>query len=1080
MPRDETCRPRHDDGRIGLNSPRGVPEGAGVDVEFLLGPAGTGKTHRCLADLRAELTARPEGAPLVFLAPKQATFQLERQLLSDGSLAGFTRLQILSFPRLAHFLLGELGAAEPRLVDETGRVMVLRALLRRHRDSLEVFHRSAALPGFAGELSRQLREFQEQRLTPTDLEETTSRPGTPRTLAGKLRDTALLARAYAGWLQSHGLMDPDALLDAAALALREARRSGNPPPIAGVWLDGFAEMTPQELQLLTELVAVAGRSTLAFCLEDFPDATVDALSPWSVVGDTFRRAHARVTQEPGLRVRVTRLGRQGGPGRFAATPGLAHVEAHWRRPRLPEPATATTTDPGLPTGSAAGSVVELLAADSAEAEALLAAQAIQGHVANGGRYRDCAVLLRSLDTHGDVIRRTWRRLGLPLFLDRREPVGNEPLTTLTRCALRLVPGGWAHEDWFGALRSGLAGIDLEAVDQLENEALAAGWGGHHWSGGNHDRTLPRHLASRLPLFRRFTEALGGEPSGGTVADALTALWQDLDVTRTLEQWDGDSGGAGVGRHRAVQHQLEGWVEELRRALGTTSMPVQGWLEVFESAWTGLTVGLVPPALDQVLVGAIDRSRNPDLALVVLPGWNEGQFPRAADATGLLTPAERRWLQTGADASPMRLPEVATLAREGFLAYIALTRAARRVRVTWTEGPPPAAPRSRYVTRLERLGIRRDADRPPARAVDLWREHPVGPLPPAEPEPGTERLSPSVAEACHGRVLTLSATRLERMAACPHQSFLQDTLRVRERDVLQFEALEQGDMLHRILAEYHRQVQASGASWADPDPATVAARLQEAAATIRRQDGTPSTARQAYAEDRLIRQLLRFVLDTARWMSHHAFRPESAEQAFGGRPGSELPALRLDLSPTQSVLLEGTLDRVDRGVEAPHAVIVVDYKSRERTWKQAAVDAGLELQLPVYALALKAAGRVVGGAAYASLKPSVESARSRGDAGPSTTPPYPHRGLFSAEHVPPGKADRNGLPFHWDVKADGTPKSRSDRKLAEVFEALLAGAEERVRQLARDLLAGTIRATPHPKADPLPCERCELRAACRRP
>jgi hypothetical protein len=56
-----------------------------VQARFLLGPAGSGKTFRCLAEIRAALAASPEGPPLVLLAPKQATFQLERQLLDTES-----------------------------------------------------------------------------------------------------------------------------------------------------------------------------------------------------------------------------------------------------------------------------------------------------------------------------------------------------------------------------------------------------------------------------------------------------------------------------------------------------------------------------------------------------------------------------------------------------------------------------------------------------------------------------------------------------------------------------------------------------------------------------------------------------------------------------------------------------------------------------------------------------------------------------------------------------------------------------------------------------------------------------------
>ena len=63
------------------------------------------------------LRDNPAGAPLILLAPKQATFQLERQLLADEKISGYTRLQILSFDRLARFVFEKLRvAAAPTLV----------------------------------------------------------------------------------------------------------------------------------------------------------------------------------------------------------------------------------------------------------------------------------------------------------------------------------------------------------------------------------------------------------------------------------------------------------------------------------------------------------------------------------------------------------------------------------------------------------------------------------------------------------------------------------------------------------------------------------------------------------------------------------------------------------------------------------------------------------------------------------------------------------------------------------------------------------------------------------------------------
>ena len=102
-----------------------------MQTRFLLGPAGSGKTFRCLAEIRRALLATPAGPPLVYLAPKQATFQPERQLLADPSLPGYARLHILpSNGWLIHSHSSQNGA--PEMLNEEGRVMVLRAVLARN------------------------------------------------------------------------------------------------------------------------------------------------------------------------------------------------------------------------------------------------------------------------------------------------------------------------------------------------------------------------------------------------------------------------------------------------------------------------------------------------------------------------------------------------------------------------------------------------------------------------------------------------------------------------------------------------------------------------------------------------------------------------------------------------------------------------------------------------------------------------------------------------------------------------------------------------------------------------------------
>jgi len=131
-----------------------------VHVRLLLGPAGSGKTFRCLSEARQALSDSPEGLPLLLIAPKQGTYQLEQQLLAYPCLAGYTRLAIVSFEALVRVAFEQLGREVPQTLSEEGRVMVLRALLAQKRQYLKVFRASARLTGFAQQLSTVLTELQ--------------------------------------------------------------------------------------------------------------------------------------------------------------------------------------------------------------------------------------------------------------------------------------------------------------------------------------------------------------------------------------------------------------------------------------------------------------------------------------------------------------------------------------------------------------------------------------------------------------------------------------------------------------------------------------------------------------------------------------------------------------------------------------------------------------------------------------------------------------------------------------------------------------------------------------------------------
>jgi ATP-dependent helicase/nuclease subunit B len=1108
-----------------------LSENKGVQVRFLLGPAGTGKTFQCLEEIRAELKRAPEGPPLLFVAPKQATFQIERQLLSDPELPGYTRLQILSFDRLAEFVMESLGEAAVRILSEEGRVMVLRALLAEKQNALRTFRSTARLPGFAQQLSALLRELQQQRLSSATLMEAAQDPRTAAALRDKLQDVALLLDAYREWLEANGLHDTEQLLELAADALTSlnSRTRGFQPGML-LWLDGFAEMTPQELHLLAAFAPLCERATLAFCLEnDSAEESGSWLSHWSVVAHTFRNCRDTFAAMPQCNVHVKALGRDAARSRFSGSPMLAHIEQHWAAPvSLLEDNTTALRQRS----------VRVVMCANAEAEAVFAAREILRFVRErGARFRDCAVLLRSLDGYHAVVRRVFTRYGVPFFLDRRESIAHHPLAELTRFALRVAAFGWRNEDWFGVLKTGLVHRSEDDIDQIENEALARGWNGAQWIEplpGSDGKVHPfEPLRGRLaPPFEKLSRAVAGIVNGPQLAAAIRALWAELDVETTLCRWADELKQVEPSlppMHETVLSQMEIWLENVERAFASQALGVKDWLPILEAGLAGLTVGVIPPSLDQVLVGAIDRSRNPDLRLTVVLGMNETIFPAPPPRAPILTEFERKMLGEWVAGRKQSLGFGAhqRIAHERFYGYIACTRSREQLVLTCaaanTRGV--ALNPSPFLAHLERLApgvFPAKAEEREHFATPDWRDaqhvcevaaplisgmHPelealkaIESLAPVvrrseqfnsaaqnrrRNADGTLRLAPSLVARLFPSPLTTSVSALEDFAACPFKFFLKHGLRIKERDEFEIDHRQKGIFQHEVLSRFHERATADGKRWRDwsaPDAAALARAIGRELLKKHHYGLFDVDDGRRFTGEVLLENVERLVSTLVTWMEHYQFDPRAVELEFGlGK--SPLPGWRLPLNDGRELVLCGRIDRIDvcEREGTPALGIVMDYKSSGKKVDAAKLYNGLELQLLSYLGFLRQLSPsahlpqlVPAGVFYVGLRGSADAAQSRGEV--FENPEATGRSAFRHE----GRFDGA-----WHAHLDGAGceeqfSSHYTVKLApEAFTQLMVDVEAHLKRLGAEILDGKISIEPYRKNQrDTACVHCEFKCICR--
>jgi ATP-dependent helicase/nuclease subunit B len=1164
-----------------------------VRVRFLVGPAGTGKTFRCLAEAREALFAAAEGPPLVLLAPRQGTYQLEQQLLAGKDallgvpeLRGYTRLRILSFEGLARFILQHLRAPEPRLLDEEGRLMVLRALLARKRGTLKLFRASSRLTGFAQQLSGILRELQAAQFTPAGLHQAATALRDNQDLAFKLHDLATILEEYLAWLAAHQLQDSECLLQTATRILtgypgpllsaassgkgtvgqkKNARlrapggspqgaplpverqleieftnvlgkdptttqrraASGDTLRLQNLWVDGFAEYSAQELELLSALLPHCEQATLTFCLGKTRGESW--LSHWSTVHRTLEQCRRRFAELPDVEPTLEHLEANTHPTRFAGNPVLQHLEQHWAEPvPLANPAPEQA--------------VRIFICNEPEGEATLAARQIARHVREGGRYRDVSVILRSLEGYHQPISRVFSRYGIPFFLDRRESIAHHPLAELTRSALRTLALGWQHEDWFAALKSGLMPLEDRDIDRLENEALAHGWRGAAWRQPLRLREQARSPDEREALARReaqldnlrrrvmppfeelalrFKKA-GDRPTGAQLAEALLEFWQTLDVRARLEQWSlavATASGRGAV-HETIWSEMNQWLSNLELAFASDPLPLREWLPILEAGLAGLTIGVIPPALDQVLVGAVERSRTPEIKLALLLGMNETVFPARPPTTTLLTDEDRNALQNLTVQLGSSCRE--QLSRERYLAYIACTRPSRQLVLTCSRRDSHGAVLnpSPFIAHIRRLFPLLELETVPDTIPLEESEHACeiigrpgwGRLVPGAAElrsdslrshapDAPDSLSPDLAAELYGPALRSSVSRLEQFAACPFKFFVHSGLRAEERKTFELDVREQGTFQHDVLARFHEELQAEGKLWRNLSPADARRRVARVAQGLMaeyREGLLESTEQTRFLAGVLAESLEDFIATIVEWMhTQYRFDPVAVELPFGAEPGAPLWAVQL--SNGRRVEVQGRIDRIDifRQQQTGEALcIVVDYKSSQKQLDPVLIANGLQLQLLTYlqvlvhwpdpAARLGVSRLTPAGVFYVNLRGQYENEQNRGaalaDPEQGRKLAYRHSGRFD-RHVLPlldARPDpRQGDQFNYRLNKNGEMNKNSREGLSTAeFKALLVSVETQLKQMGEQIYGGKAQVAPYRKGALTACALCEYQSICR--
>ena len=1111
-----------------------------MSLRFCFGPSGSGKSHRIYEEIMQRAAEEP-GRNFLIIVPDQFTMQTQKDLVMRSDRDGILNIDVLSFGRLSHRILEEVGTKEMPVLDDTGKSLVLQKVAADLKEQLPAMGSLLHKQGYIHEVKSAISEFMQYGISTQDMDKLITSAQKRGALAMKLKDLKTLYRGFQDYIRDH-FITTEETLDVLRRSLSKSKILKG----SVVVFDGFTGFTPIQNRLIQELMRVCAETivTVTIGVGEDPykmdgEQKLFHLSKKTVADLEKLAAEAEVERGEDLFVK-------GGPNRFAKAPALHYLEQNLFRYQY-EPYAGEQQE------------IHMFEALSPREEVHQTALYIRHLIREQGMsYRDIAVVIGDLEGYASYVETEFGQLEIPCFLDRTRGIVLNPMIEYIKSALQLYIKDFSYDTVFHFLRSGMADISREEIDELENYVIRTGARGY--------RTYSR-------LFTRRAEELQGNAEGSEQAEEKTMerlnriRQQFMDAVEILHMGSQEKAGDYVSHlydfleQNQVQQKLLNYQQQfekegdLSRAreyaqiyrlvmdlldqvyelLGEEEISRQEFADILEAGFGEITVGTIPQNVDRIVVGDMERTRLKQVKVLFFLGVNDGNIPKNASKGGIISDMDREFLiESGTEMAPsprqqmyiQRLYLYLNMTKPSeqlYLSYAKVNSEGKGIRPSYLIDtvrklfPAMSVEYPQNRSRLEQIEGRQEGARYLAEEL---REYVEGTLPEEERqdfylmyrayeadaagrdlltraafrryrESGLSRI---VARALYGQQLENSVSRLETYAACACRHFLQYGLSLQEREEFGFEASDMGTVYHAVLENFAGKLAESNLTWWDFTEDFAAKAVKESVEAYAATYGETvlySSARNEYAITRMSRILTRTVLTLQKHLKQGSFQPDDYELSF--RFAEDLDSIHVDLSEDEKMHLRGRIDRIDVSEDAEHVYVkVIDYKSGNRKFDLAALYYGLQLQLVVYMNAAmemesrKHPDKEIVPAAllyYHIDDPTIETPVELTDEqiNEQILAKLRMNGVVNSDPEVVERLDRymqdKSVVIPVEKKKDGSFSARSGVLSREEMQLISSYVDAKIRSIGREILDGKIAANPYEKGNEEACTYCAYKKVC---
>lgn len=1111
-----------------------------MSIRFIYGRAGSGKSYRMLCEIKHRIDTG-EKNPIILLVPEDFSFQAEKDLLKAVGEAGIMKARVLSFKRMAYRVFGEVGGMTRQHMNSAGRRMLIYRIMEKCQNDLKTFKKAVKMKGFIETISDMITELKIYDVTQEDLLNTAQKIQSDSMLQDKLTDISLIFSNFQEMLHRN-YIDSDDDLDLLAQKIEKSHLFDG----AQVWVDGFSMLTPQQLKVLQKIMMKADRVNITLC-SDCESSSHDRADVFSSIREMENRilkiaADNNVSIEKPVKIDDEVC------YKFKDNLELSHLEKNlFSYP-------CRTYDPET-------NCISIFKAVNKYTEVENAAREIVSLCRDEGlRYSDIAVVTHDVKGYENLVGAIFAEYGIPYFLDEKRDIGGNPLIVLVQSCLEIVWRNWTYESVFRYLKTGLSGVDRGDIDLIENYVLLSGIKGKRWTDGKEWQYWPDYdfkgslsTEGREKLIRineirdsictpliKFQDSILGGKSARKISEALfqflTSIGVPEKIQARIDRFKNEGELDLASEYGKIWNIFIETLNQIVEVLGDEVMAPDQYSRVLSAGFEEYRIGLIPPALDQVMFGNVERIKSHNVKALFVLGVNDGIFPAPGGEEGILSDSERESLKSaGLELAPGARDRAF---EEQYLVYTTFTRTTRYLRISYpiADNEGRALRPSIIIYRLRKIyknlkeysnitgededlnsintpvptfnelvrQFRKSADGVKMDSLwkdvynwyagqDDWKDKCSKAL------SGlyyTNQLRPvdySKLRELYGKQLRFSVSRLEKYAQCPFSYFMQYGLKARERKVYELSSPDLGSFIHSVLDSFSTYLDDHNIRWRELDRDScnkiVSSIVDE---TVEKSAGSilSSSPRYSYFKEKLKRIVERAVWLISLHIKKGGFEPSGHEVTFEDH--GKYPPISIELPSGEKVNLIGRIDRIDTMEEEDGVYVrIVDYKSGSKDFNLSDIYNGLELQLLIYLDAiLEYASKnskkpvIPGGILYFRIDdPIIKSTGELSDEEieEKIMKSLKMKGLLLSDVKVVREMDRDAdgwsLIIPAAIRSSGLDAKSSTATLDE-FNALRKHIKFRIINLCEDMLKGNVEIKPYKNRNRISCEFCSYKPVCR--